>query len=228
MKRTLNILLASAIAMLIVSCGSPPKNNNSQLYDDLHIVQIDSVIKGVINIKTGDTIVRPSAYASITADENIITCLKYNKQIVPYTHEGECLGCFDFFNHWKESGNYYIGSSYHSTCIYFPQRDAIIRNTSVYCCPEYMLIKMKDYWDICDYSGSSIWKAPLDMTFIIDCKRNVLIALPTDNQEFILCQHDGTEVKKLNKSEWENFQKDFVNTSDNPFNYAQIDGEFSF
>ena len=228
MKRIVNILLVSVIAMLIVSCGYTQRKNRIQLYEDLYIIQVDGNTKGVINIKTGDTIVKPSAYASITADENIITCQKFNKQLVPYTHKGERLGSFDFFTHWKESGNYYIGSSYRSTCIYFPQTDAIIRNTSVYCCPECMFIKMNDHWDICDYSGSSIWKVPLDITLIKDCNHKVLVAKPTNNKGIILYQCDGTEVKTLSFNQWKKLQKDFVITSDTPLNYAEIENEFSY
>ena len=228
MKRIVNILLISVIAMLIVSCGYTHRKNCNQLYDNLYIIQVEGNIKGVINIETGDTIVKPSAYASITADENIITCLKFNKQIVPYTHTGERLGCFDFFTHWKESGDYYIGSGYRSTCIYFPQTNAIIRNTSVYCCPECMFIKMNENWDICDYSGSKLWEVPLDITLIKDCKHNVLIAKPAPNKEVILYQCDGTEVVKLNVPQWKKLQAKFELTSDTPLNYAEIDDEFSY
>lgn len=228
MKRIINILLISVIAILIVGCGYSSRKNRTQLYEDLYIVNVEGNIKGVINIKTGDTIVKPSAYASITADENIITCQKFNKQFIPFTHEGECLGSFDFFTHWNESGNYYIGSSYLSTCIYFPQTKAIIKNTSVYCCPECMFIKMKEYWDIYDYNGTSIWKVPLDVTLIKDCNHKVLVAKPTTQKEIILYQCDGTEVAKLSYSQWKKLQNKFEMTSNIPINYAEIDDEFSY
>ena len=83
MKRIINILLISVIAILIVSCGYSSGRKRTQLYEDLYIVNVDGNQKGVINIKTGDTIVRPSAYASITADENIITCQKFNIFLIP-------------------------------------------------------------------------------------------------------------------------------------------------
>ena len=91
-----------------------------------------------------------------------------------------------------------------------------------------MFIKMKEYWDICDYNGTSIWKVPLDVTLIKDCNHKVLVAKPATSKEIILYQCDGTEVAKLSISQWKKLQTKFEMTSNTPINYAEIDDELSY
>ncbi len=229
MKNLLLGLMVSIVAIIATSCGfrSEEKNLcNGLVSFTAPGENKEDVLIGVKDTYTGKVVVTPARYKEVSADEKIVICRVSETKLEVYDYEGEPIGdgVFDTFTKLPQ-GNMYIGTKYKTTTYYFPLYQETITTQSTIMAIHHIFLQRKSgEWEIRDYNGSLVWRAPR----LSEGEKYWLIKdtkAPTETYYFaitkakgtpvcILYDESGEEVKKLNASKWRIMQKKLMNTKE--------------
>lgn len=159
MKQKLFYFLMGLITLVMTSCNnkfkSVPLTATLATFTEEDALGNPNLI-GVKDLLTEEVIIKPDTYANITADENLITCIKVEngyKQIQVYKHDGTELGLFDTFNHLTSPGDYYLGTNYNVSCYYFPKTHAAVRGRAWYTGIRYLFLETDSGWKVFTFNG---------------------------------------------------------------------------
>jgi hypothetical protein len=214
--KKLSFFLMMLTAFIRASCGFKPET--SALANELETFTEQSedgnnILVGVRNIKTGDVLIPPNQYISITADEHLIICKDVDSLTFVYTIGGIELGRFDIVTHWNNHGEYYLCAGYNTTCYYFPKIKEVVYAKCVYNGLNYLFLETDEHWQIRDYDGKFFGYMPNICTLIKDesAKEETYYFLTiSDDERSSLCRLytiDGKKIKTFNANQWENAEK---------------------
>lgn len=133
-----------AVCLLCTTCTSPTEDAPRPLCGELEAFTMrlpgdTTCLTGIRHRLTGDTLVRPKHFISLTADAHIVKATLPNKRLWVYSDRGlPLLGkTFDSFVYVNfgegnnphgghEARRFYVGTDYDRTYYYFPQRHLLL------------------------------------------------------------------------------------------------------
>lgn len=204
--------------VLFASCGY--KSEVKPLKGDLATftaksIDGENIVTGVKNLKTGEIIIKPLNYLSITADDYFIVCKDDTDKFFVYNLTGEPQGVFDTFTHFN---NYYLGTSYKKNWCYFVKSGEIIQYDEKYAGLQHLIVHTFKSWQIRDYTGNLVWSIPVEQFYLIkDTKatsETLYIAYQTKDKkpQNIIADTTGKTLKKLTNYKWNLLIKKLQNT----------------
>ena len=101
-------------------------------------------------------LVVPAAYREVRAEEHFIVCRRseYSYEVF-FRKDGKRLGKFDTFTRMvRDSCDYYLGTSYRTSCFYFPKPDQVVRAQEVEIHPRCIRLKVNGEWQERDFEGT--------------------------------------------------------------------------
>ena len=143
-KKATSISLVMAICLLCTACSMRTEDVPRPLCGELEAFTLrlpgdTTRLTGIRHRVTGDTLVSPRHFVSVTADSCIVKATLPNKRIWVYSDRGlPLLGkTFDSFvyvnlgegidSHGQyQSRRFYVGTDYNRTYYYFPQRHLLL------------------------------------------------------------------------------------------------------
>ncbi len=171
-----------------------------------------TILTGVTNPQSGHVLVSPAEFNAITGDNDVIICRSPKEKFYVYKTNGEQIGVFDLFTHWRDNGNYYLGSKYGLQVFYFPANDEIVSTKQTFSEIDVMLLLVDGKWQIRDYFGKLLWTIPKDFMLIRDIQRqDVFVIAIEEGRSHVLYDKDGKKLKKLTSSKWKKLQSQFEN-----------------
>ena len=214
--KKLSFILMMLVALISVSCGF--KSETSPLTGELETFTEQSedgnnILVGVRNIQTGDILVSPDLYTSVTADEHLIICKDVDSLTFVYTTSGTKLGRYDMVTHWNNNGEYYLCAGYKTSCYYFPKIKEFVHAKGVYNGLKYLFLEIDELWQIRNYDGEFIGNMPTVCTLIKDeaAKEETYYFVTTSDDErspiYRLYTIDNKKVKTFNTRQWAKAEK---------------------
>lgn len=217
-----SVLLVGALALLVASCGY--KSEEKPLTGTLVTYTAEGTQKGEILLGVKDksgkkdkTIVPAAAYASITADENYITCTRNDAAYDVYTLSGTPLTPQTYTTFGKQTidnNTFYVGTAAETIYYLFPDKPVISSNLS-YLTTKNLFIQTAATWDVYTFDGKLIWNFPINTAIIKSTsKENYVVVVPVVNKKVTTYKFytpSGKELKQLNAAKWKKFQKQLKN-----------------
>lgn len=178
--KTLLMAIMTSVVMTVActqgeSMRATPLGSGLESYME---VTGQNTLLGVRHSRNHEVVVTPADYTSFTVEEDVIKGRKAGDDYIwAFTLDGQPIGRFDLFSHWRhESSNYYLGTTFSQRCFYFPETGDIVNTLRLISEPEYLL-----YMD-----ADSCW-------CFRDNKGRVLYNVP--DQAIILCNHNGKDLR---------------------------------
>lgn len=225
MRKIILVVLTLTIMVLANCCGHKPKvevlEGNPQLST---FTQLDkdgkTVLTGVANPQSGHVVVEPAEYTKITADENVITCVRADGKIDVFTEIGHPIGTFEMFTPWKYNGTYYLGVKYLDKTYYFPQKHFIVSSRNVITEQDVLFCESQNGWEVLTYNGEQLWKISSDFLIIRNAANpsQIFIAIETEEAKpsCTLFTVNGGQHKKLTPKQWKKL-KQATTATDNEY-----------
>lgn len=229
-----NVLIWCAATLLCASCQNSETRETpltetlvtyvqeapltETLATDIHEKGKPHLLIGVKDTKNKKVIVPPDEYTDIKADENFITLKDGKNRTVVYFKNGQKLGIYEFFNHWTDNGNYYLGTNYNLSSFYFPDTNSQYLATAVYPCSNAILLELQHYWLLVDYNGKELLHTSPKIWILNNAKQahqeDILIVFKTGKEKapYSAFNSQGKLVKNLTQREFNKMQSSFTNT----------------
>lgn len=124
-----------AVCLLCTTCTAPTEDAPRPLCGELEAFTMrlpgdTTRLTGIRHRVTGDTLVRPKHFITLTADAHIVKATLPNKRLWVYSDRGlPLLGkTFDSFVYvnFGEMRRFYVGTDYDRTYYYFPHRHLLL------------------------------------------------------------------------------------------------------
>ena len=115
-------------------------------------------LTGVRRTADSTVLVVPAAYREVRAEEHFIVCRRgeYSYEVF-FRNDGKRLGKFDTFTRMvRDSCDYYLGTSYRTSCFYFPKQAQVVRAQEVEILPRCIRLKVNGEWQERDFEGRGI------------------------------------------------------------------------
>lgn len=220
-----NMFLIAVLALLVTSCGF--QSEETPLTENLVTYTAKGTTKGEILLgvkdKTGKKaieIIPASAYSTITADDNVIVCNKFDGNRDVYTLSGKPVGdkTYASFNRidLNDSTVYYTGSVDGLIVYYFPEKEVVRCDVSYMSVSHLYMQKDNAALYVYTFNGDEVWSiVSNDVRIIKDSNTEEnIVAIPLTTGEgkkavttAILYTPEGKVLKKLNAAKWKAFQK---------------------
>ena len=124
MKKLINFIIA-ALLLPFAGCKDAPREQplaeGLVVYKEVN--ETGDTLTGVRRTADSTVLVTPAAYREVRAEEHFIVCRRgeYSYEVF-FRKDGKRLGKFDTFTRMvRDSCDYYFGTSYRTSCFYFPQ-----------------------------------------------------------------------------------------------------------
>ena len=124
MKKLINFMIA-ALLLPFAGCKDAPREQplaeGLVVYKEVN--ETGDTLTGVRRTADSTVLVTPAAYREVRAEEHFIVCRRgeYSYEVF-FRKDGKRLGKFDTFTRMvRDSCDYYFGTSYRTSCFYFPK-----------------------------------------------------------------------------------------------------------
>ena len=231
------VLYYAALLLLLffaTSCGkqskTEPLSGNPALSTFTTTEKTGQSLTGVVH-QTGDIIIQPAAYKSVTADSYTITCTRMDGLQEVFKANGEPIGIFEMFTRWTANGDYYLGVRYLENTYYFPKKNLVLSSRQTHKEQNILLISCEEGWNIYDYEGNFLWNAPAKMGIIKNAKipTKQVIAIESNDKKpsCTLYNTDGSAYKAIPPAKWAQLKKGLKNIKQlSPEAYAAASDDF--
>lgn len=157
MKKLINFIIA-ALLLPFAGCKDAPREQplaeGLVVYKEVN--ETGDTLTGVRRTADSTVLVTPAAYREVRAEEHFIVCRRgeYSYEVF-FRKDGKRLGKFDTFTRMvRDSCDYYFGTSYRTSCFYFPKLDETVRAQEVEVQPRCIRLKVKGEWQERNFEGT--------------------------------------------------------------------------
>lgn len=181
--RGMIVTIVFFVVSALFSCKGQPDDIklNDQFVAFAELSQTNDTLWGV---KDSDgQVVKPGRYRDFALEGHVITCVGKDDSLkYAFTSKGAYIGKFELFNHWVESGEYYLGVNNKDHVFYFPKSGEIIKAHGVYFGSKEMFLEVNGKCEIRDYYGNRLWVVPIPDAIIVkeDAQDEYYIFAPED------------------------------------------------